>query len=393
MSRRQRRKRALEAESLQGELLGSIEAALPQLPLPPSALTPPVVPSVQPATPPVPVPEPLVRSELPPVPPTAPLAEPPTVLPAGSLAEAPSVTEAPSDASRPASASPTPEPPAPRLSEPVGLLARQAPKRKPRETPRSPGRANEDEPVWRGAAGHASKPSPPHLKSDVALAPGTGDRHESARDHAAAGARPAGEPLVRARTLVEQGRVQEAIQLYLGILTVNPENLKARNNLGVLFDELKQFDAARDHFEAAARLEPENVEVLTNLASTLTSLARYEEAESMIRRAQSVDADDPRVRLAVGILFFRRGLYAQAETELRWVCARDRESGPAFYYRGEALNRLGRYDDAVQALERAAVLLPNDPKPVYTLGHLYDRRHQPKEAAEMYRRARRLQSR
>jgi Flp pilus assembly protein TadD len=219
------------------------------------------------------------------------------------------------------------------------------------------------------------------------------DPHESARDHAAAASRLAGEPLVRARMLVEQGRVQEAIQLYLGILTVNPSNLKAHNNLGVLFDELKQFDSARDHLEAAVRLEPENVEVLTNLASTLTSLARYEEAEGMLRRAQKVDADDLRVRLAVGVLYFRRGLYAQAETELRWVCARNRENGAAFYYHGEALNRLDRYDEAVQSLQRAATLMPNDPKPVYTLGHLFDRKHQPEEAAEMYRRARRLQSR
>lgn len=205
-------------------------------------------------------------------------------------------------------------------------------------------------------------------------------------------ARPAGEPLARARSLVEQGRVHEAIQLYLGILTVNPSNLKARNNLGVLFDELKQFDAARDHLEAAVRLEPDNVEVLTNLASTLTSLARYEEAEGLLRRAQRVDPDDLRVHLSIGILYFRRGLYAQAEAELRWVCARDRDNGLSFYYRGESLNRLGRYDEATQAMERAAVLLPNDPKPAYTLGRLYDRKHMPEEAAEMYRRARRLQT-
>jgi Flp pilus assembly protein TadD len=99
------------------------------------------------------------------------------------------------------------------------------------------------------------------------------------------------------------------------------------------------------------------------------------------------------VRTAVGILFFRRGLYEQAELELRWVCARDRDNGMAFYYRGEALDRLSRYDEAAQALERAAELMPNDPKPVYTLGHLYDRKHLPDEAAEMYRRARRLQKR
>ena len=133
--------------------------------------------------------------------------------------------------------------------------------------------------------------------------------------------------------------------------------------------------------------------MLTNLASTLTSLARYDEADQILRRAQKVDADDLRVRTSIGILFFRRGLYEQAETELRFVCARDRENGMAFYYRGEALNLLDRYDEAVQALRRAAELMPNDPKPFYTLGHLYDRKYLPDEASEMYRRARRLQKR
>jgi tetratricopeptide (TPR) repeat protein len=215
--------------------------------------------------------------------------------------------------------------------------------------------------------------------------------HASARDHAAAGVRPAGEPLARARDLVERGRIHEAIELYLGILTVNPSNLKAHNNLGVLLDELKQFDAALEHFEAAERLAPENVEILANYASTLTSLARYDKAEELLRRAQRLAPDDVQVRLGIAILYFRRGLYGQAETELRWVCERDEANGVAFYYRGEALNRLGRFDEAAEAVGRAVELIPNDPRPFYTLGHLYDRRHQLEDAAEMYRRARRLQ--
>jgi len=219
------------------------------------------------------------------------------------------------------------------------------------------------------------------------------ERQETARNHAAARIRPAGEPLARAKELVQQGRVDEAIDLYLGILTVNPSNLKARNNLGVLLDELRQYDAALEHFAAAERIAPENVEVLTNYASALTSVARYDQAEALLRRAQKLDAESLDVRLGIGILYFRRGLYAHAEQELGWVCARSRNNGQPFYYRGEALNRLGRFDEARQAMERAKVLMPNDPRPLLTLGHLYDRQHQAEEAAEMYRQARRLQKR
>ena len=75
-----------------------------------------------------------------------------------------------------------------------------------------------------------------------------------------------------------------------------------------------------------------------------------------------------------------------AEADLGWVCEQDDAHGSAFYYRGEALNRLGRFDEALQSLERATVLQPQNAKAFYTLGHLYDRKHMGEEAALMYRR-------
>ena len=55
------------------------------------------------------------------------------------------------------------------------------------------------------------------------------------------------------------------------------------------------------------------------------------------------------------------------------------------------MNRLGRYDEAMAALEHATVVQPTNPKAYYTLGILYDRKHLPEEAALMYRKARELQ--
>jgi tetratricopeptide (TPR) repeat protein len=201
----------------------------------------------------------------------------------------------------------------------------------------------------------------------------------------------AGERLSRAREAVEAGRIAEAIELYREILDENPANLKAHNNLGVLFDGLKQHEAALEHFEAAEALGRENVEVLTNYATALTSVGRFDEAERLLKRAHGLAPESIPLRLAFGVLAYRKGIYEQAELDLRWVCDHDGENGLAFYYHGEALNRLDRFDEAVQALGRATELQPHDPRAFRTLGHLHDRRHEPEEAAAMYRRARELQ--
>jgi len=200
----------------------------------------------------------------------------------------------------------------------------------------------------------------------------------------------AGERLGRAKDLVRDGRIEEAIALYRDILVQNPANLKARNNLGVLYDELGRLELALEQFEAAELIEPENVELLNNYGSVLGAMGRYDDAEELLRRAQRLDPEDVSVRASIGILHFRRGVYVTAEEDLSWVCEQDDAHGPAFYYRGEALNRLGRFDEAMQALERATVLQPQNARAFYTLGHLYDRKHMGEEATLMYRRAREL---
>ena len=218
--------------------------------------------------------------------------------------------------------------------------------------------------------------------------PGAPEAPDAPAAHPSGG--PAGRKLAGALELVGEGRVEEAIAAYREVLYEDAQNLKARNDLGVLLDEIGSHELALEQFEAARAIEPENVEVLTNLGAALGALGRYDEAERELRRAQRLEPDSVGVRASLGVLLFRRGLYAQSEAELRWVCERDETHGPAHFYRGEALNRLGRWDQALEALERAVHLQPHNARAFYTMGILYDRKHLPREAQAMYRRAREL---
>jgi Flp pilus assembly protein TadD len=96
------------------------------------------------------------------------------------------------------------------------------------------------------------------------------------------------------------------------------------------------------------------------------------------------------VRARLGILSFERGRLDEAEFHLRWVCERDPMHREAHLYRGEALQLLGRAEDALPVLERARELDPGNARAHYLLGLVYDRRQCSLEAEENYRRAREL---
>jgi Tfp pilus assembly protein PilF len=186
------------------------------------------------------------------------------------------------------------------------------------------------------------------------------------------------------------GRVEEAARLYRQLISLDPSHVRARNNLGVLVDQMGDHEVAMEHLRAALELEPENGEVLANLGAVLAAQGKYEQAEAQMRRAARIDPASLDVRANLGLLYFRRGLNAQADLEFRWVCEQDPNHALAHFYRGEALNRLGRIDEALDVLEQAARLQPQRSRIYYLMGILYDRKNLRQEAAAMYKTAREL---
>jgi Flp pilus assembly protein TadD len=193
--------------------------------------------------------------------------------------------------------------------------------------------------------------------------------------------------------LAREGDLPGAMAGYRQVLELDPGHLRARNNLAVLLDRTGDHGSAAEHLRAALELEPENPELLSNLGAALGALGRFEEAEEALKRALRLDPSGTDVRANLGILHFRRGLSDQAETELRWVCERDENHASAHFYRGEALNRLGRVEEGLQVLQRAVELQPGNPRAFHLMGILYDRKGEPEMAAAMYRKARTLSGR
>jgi tetratricopeptide (TPR) repeat protein len=197
-------------------------------------------------------------------------------------------------------------------------------------------------------------------------------------------------PLAQAFRKFREGRGREAANLYDDIVKPRQTPVMAHIARGMRYDELGQHELAIEEFLAAQELDPDNVEVLSHLAATYGALGRFAKADRAIDSAVRIDPVSEQARVGKAILSFRKGLYAEAEVRLKGICDQNPSHGPAHFYRGEALNRLGRVDEALKAMERTIQLQPRNWRAYHTLGMLFDRKEDRERASEMYRQAREL---
>ncbi len=187
------------------------------------------------------------------------------------------------------------------------------------------------------------------------------------------------------------GLQDRAIVLYKRILMLNPDHISARFSLGRLQYETGLFDAAEGTYRDLISREPSHWMALNNLGLVLLDRDQPTAALSPLRRAHRLKPDDPGVThnlgralsakgqheralrfydkalvlwgeddLAAVRLHFDRGnaLFALERFELaakayRRALELDPGYAPAQLNLGAALANLGRYDDAVAALESA----------------------------------------
>jgi len=149
-----------------------------------------------------------------------------------------------------------------------------------------------------------------------------------------------------------------------------------------------------DHDRALAALDRaiaergDDVPLRLDRSNLLAATGRYAAAQRDITHALTVAPDDRNVRLALGLLLMRRGLWAEAVPQIRLVLANDGAHAATWFHLGEALNHIDDLEGALAAYERAIELDPAYGKALFGLGVVYDRLRRPIEATAAYRRAR-----
>ncbi len=201
---------------------------------------------------------------------------------------------------------------------------------------------------------------------------------------------------LRGRILVGLGRMAEAEDSYRAILDRRPNNAEALAGLAELSIAQGRIEEGRQRFEELRRRVPEDRRTLLSLALLTEYRGDIEEAEAFVRRALRSHGLDPVVNALGAEFYLRRNRPERAvelarralelsdssrtrETLLRGLlesgdylaaeevsmqllrAADDRLAG--WYLRALVLERLGRPEEALAALDRLLILSPQEELP------------------------------
>jgi len=166
---------------------------------------------------------------------------------------------------------------------------------------------------------------------------------------------------------VSQGRLNEAIHDFEKACQINPYNdtalanlACARNNLGVIMAQQKNFDEAIRQFNAAKAQKPEDVSIRLNLLSVLVNLKDAAAVEQEAREITSLRPNDVETGLKVAAALQKTENSSAAVQTLQDLASRVSDHAELHATLGRLLYRSGQLDASAYHLKKSHELNPGD---------------------------------
>ncbi|MDH5179254.1 MAG: tetratricopeptide repeat protein [Gammaproteobacteria bacterium] len=208
-----------------------------------------------------------------------------------------------------------------------------------------------------------------------------------------------------ALVLLEQNKLNEALENCRQAIELQPAMASARNNLGNIYRAANRFDDAVASYLKAIELGMCTAEVYCNLGAVTHRLGRYAEAEDAYHKAMQINAgfsaaynnlgalllekgelpsalenlqkafqitpSDPEIIKNLGNYWQLAGDWGQAKRYFEQILATDKNNVDALLNIGKLYEEVGRGNDAFELYQRAVTLYPENANTNYCLGTEY----------------------
>ncbi len=110
-----------------------------------------------------------------------------------------------------------------------------------------------------------------------------------------------------AKTYVEQGDNEGAKIQYKRIFNIDPNNIDALNNFGLLLSNLEDYSSAQLYYERAAAIEPNSPEILTNLGIAVLRQGNLEQSKTYLIQALNINPNFWQASYHLGQIYYQQG--------------------------------------------------------------------------------------
>jgi len=167
-----------------------------------------------------------------------------------------------------------------------------------------------------------------------------------------------------ATALQATGEVEAALEEYAREIAINEDvqvHVFARLNRSLLLGQLEQWAAAAGELEAVVALDPGRLQAYGDMASLYIRAGKLEEAERSLERGLDAGYRSARHLYALGARFYKDESYDSAVEILEQALEVDANLPEAHQTLANALDQLGREEEALPHLRRYLELRPDAP--------------------------------
>ena len=192
--------------------------------------------------------------------------------------------------------------------------------------------------------------------------------------------------LQQAESLMEIGDKEEAIALYEEIISLAPNCVQARINLGFLQQEKGELDAAIPHYREALKIDPNIPQTAYNLAKVFEEKGQSKEAIEHYKQALVAQPDFVPALINLAVALQENGELLEAINLYRRALEVQPNSWEALNNLGTVLQEQGNLEDALEYYHKALELLPDFVEAINNLGRTFLEKGAVEDAIACYRR-------
>ena len=198
---------------------------------------------------------------------------------------------------------------------------------------------------------------------------------------------------------LQQGDVDQAIERFREAITLDGNNVNAKNGLSeglalkgsdLLLKD--QATTAKGVFSEALRYNPNNAAAHFGLGEVYAQLNQLPEAIASYERSLANDKNLTEIYVPLGILYYQSGEIAKADENLTKALEKSADSAETQFFLGLVRAAQGRNEEALAAFQKAQTIDPTYAEAFYNSGETLVKLKRPAEAITDYQRAMSLKS-